>query len=237
MITLYTFGPAFGLPDPSPFVTKVELLLKLAALPYRTAMGDLRKAPKGKLPYIEDDGTHVADSTLIRWHIEKKYGIDFDQGLSQVERGIAWSIEKMLEDHLYWAVLESRWLDDQNFAKGPAQFFRRIPALMRPFIQKKIRGKVRNALKAHGMGRHTAQEIVALATKDIESIAAILSDKPYLMGQRPCSADAAAFAFIHNLLCPHFDTPIRTVAETHPNLLNYSTRIGRQYFPDFIPNL
>ena len=24
MITLYNFGPAFGLPDPSPFVTKVE---------------------------------------------------------------------------------------------------------------------------------------------------------------------------------------------------------------------
>lgn len=24
MITLYTFGPALGLPDPSPFVTKAE---------------------------------------------------------------------------------------------------------------------------------------------------------------------------------------------------------------------
>ena len=35
MITLYTFGPAFGLPDPSPFVTKAEMLLKLAGLPYR----------------------------------------------------------------------------------------------------------------------------------------------------------------------------------------------------------
>jgi hypothetical protein len=28
MITLYAFGPAFGLPDPSPFVTKAEVLLK-----------------------------------------------------------------------------------------------------------------------------------------------------------------------------------------------------------------
>ena len=35
MITLYTFGPYFGLPDASPFVTKAMLLLKFAGLPYR----------------------------------------------------------------------------------------------------------------------------------------------------------------------------------------------------------
>src|SRR5205823_1488916 len=78
MITLYTFGPAFGLPDPSPFVTKAEILLKMAALPYRTDSTGFRKAPKGKLPYIDDDGERVADSTFIRLHIEKKYGFDFD---------------------------------------------------------------------------------------------------------------------------------------------------------------
>ena len=36
MITLYIFGPAFGLPDPSPFVTKIEVLLKMTGLAYRT---------------------------------------------------------------------------------------------------------------------------------------------------------------------------------------------------------
>jgi hypothetical protein len=47
MITLYTFGPAFGLPDPSPFVTKVEVLLKMAGLAYRTDTTGFRQAPKG----------------------------------------------------------------------------------------------------------------------------------------------------------------------------------------------
>jgi len=67
MITLYSFGPGFGLPDPSPFVTKAEVLLKMAELPYRTDTTGFKKAPKGKLPYIDDEGKMIADSTFIRW--------------------------------------------------------------------------------------------------------------------------------------------------------------------------
>ena len=45
MITLFGFGPAFGLPDPSPFVMKTDVQLKMAALvsvsstPARTERG------------------------------------------------------------------------------------------------------------------------------------------------------------------------------------------------------
>ena len=110
MITLYTFGPGFGLPDPSPFVMKGEMLLKLAKLPYQANTKGFRRAPKGKLPFIDDDGTIVADSTLIRMHLEQKYSIDFDRGLSTRDRGIAWAMEKMLEDHVYWVLVYWRWL-------------------------------------------------------------------------------------------------------------------------------
>ena len=105
MITLYTFGPFFGLPDASPFVMKGEMLLKLAGLQYDTNPRGFTQAPKGKRPYIRDDGALIADSTLSRLHLEKKHGIDFDRGLSPREKGIAWSVEKMLEDHLYWLIV------------------------------------------------------------------------------------------------------------------------------------
>ena len=36
MITLYGFGPALGLPEISPFVTKAHILLKMAGLQYET---------------------------------------------------------------------------------------------------------------------------------------------------------------------------------------------------------
>src|SRR6187401_2151788 len=98
MITLHTFGPMFGLPDPSPFVTKADVLLKMSGLPFQARGGNFRQAPKGKMPYIEDDGVKIGDSTLIRLHLEKKYSINFDKHLSSVESGVAWAVEKMLED-------------------------------------------------------------------------------------------------------------------------------------------
>jgi hypothetical protein len=44
MITLFTFGPYFGLPDGSPFVIKAMLLLKFAGLAYSEDRGGFRKA-------------------------------------------------------------------------------------------------------------------------------------------------------------------------------------------------
>ena len=184
MITLYTFGPQFGLPDPSPFVTKAEMLLKLAGLPYRSDAAGFGKAPKGKLPYIEDDGERVADSTFIRWHIEAKYGFDFDRGLSGEQRAIAWAFEKLAEDNLYWALVHARWVDDANFAKGPADFFSKVPALVRPAVVAFIRRQVRKSLHAHGMGRHSPAEIVRIGTHGIDADRRLSRFEAVLHGQR-----------------------------------------------------
>src|SRR5262249_55802180 len=165
MITLYTFGPAFGLPDPSPFVTKVEVLLKMAALPYRTDAIGLRRAPKGKVPYIDDEGERVAQSTFIRWHLGKENTIDFDKRLSPEQRAIAWAFEKRAEDNFYGALVDARGVDNANLAKGPEQFFRKIPAPVRPFLIAFTRRQIRRPLYAQGMGGHKPAEIVALGTR------------------------------------------------------------------------
>ena len=233
MITLYTFGPYFDLPDASPFVMKAEVLLKIADLPFEIDTGGFNKAPKGKLPYIADDGEIIADSTFIRLHIERKYGFDFDAGLSPRERGLAWAFEKMCEDHLYWAGLHARWMVGENFDKGPRQFFDAIAAPLRPLIVVMARRQVRRNLWGHGMGRHMTAEMEQLAARDIDAIADVLSDKRYLMGERPCGADAAVFPFVAHALCPHFETAIRTCAEQKPNLVAYRDRLMAQYFPDF----
>src|SRR6202790_4429473 len=82
MITLYGFGPGFGLPEISAFVTKTEVQLKMAGLAYRKERAMPPASPKGQLPYILDEGERIADSTFIRAHIEGKYGFDFDAPIS-----------------------------------------------------------------------------------------------------------------------------------------------------------
>lgn len=233
MITLYSFGPYFGLPDPSPFVMKAEVLLKMAGLTYQTDTGGFPRAPKGKLPYIADDGEIIADSTFIRLHIEKKYGFDFDAGLSAPERAVAWAFEKLCEDHLYWSGLHARWMVDANFDKGPRRFFDAVPAPLRPFVVAMVRRRVRRNLWGHGMGRHTIAEMEELGTRDIDALADFLADKPYLMGKAPCSADATVFPFTAHALCPLFETAIRTRAEEHANLVGYRDRMMARYFPAF----
>jgi Glutathione S-transferase, C-terminal domain len=50
------------------------------------------------------------------------------------------------------------------------------------------------------------------------------------MGDTPCGADATVCTFVAHLLTPIFDTPIRTAAESHANLVAYRDRIMQRYF-------
>ncbi len=231
MITLYKFGPFLGTPDSSPFVIKVMLLLRLAGVQFREAQGNPFKAPRGFLPYIEDDGVRVADSTLIRFHLEKKYSVDFDRGLDDGQRAVAWAVERMCEDHLYFGMLEMRWLDADNFRMGLGRhMFGPIPAPARPIVKSVLRRTNAKRLHGHGIGRHPRQQIAELATRDVEALAAILGNKQFLMGDRPCATDAFVFGIITAILTPPLKSPIRVAMERHANLVGYRDRITSQYF-------
>ena len=66
MIQLHQYPPMFGIPNPSPFCLKLETWLRMAKLPYEVVrVVDPRKDPKGKVPWIEDQGRTIADSAFI----------------------------------------------------------------------------------------------------------------------------------------------------------------------------
>ena len=234
MIKLYCFNPSHGLPDASPFVLKAMTLLKLTGLPYVTDRTGFSRAPKGKQPYIDDDGVIVADSTFIRLHLERAYGVDFDANLTQEQRAQAWAIEKMCEEHLYWVIVSTRWTDDANFERGPARLFDFVPAPARPFVKALIRRKIAKSLWAQGMGRHSKDELTELGVRDVEALSTLLGETPFLFGETPCGTDATAFAFVAALLSPIAESPVRDAALTKPNLVAYRDRMMKAYFPDFV---
>ena len=235
MISLRGFGPFLGTPDASPFVIKVMLLLKFAGVPFRMAPGNPLKAPHRMLPTIEDDGVVVADSSLIRRHLEQKYRFDFDQGLSAEQKAVAWAVERMCEDHLYFALLDLRWTDTANFNSGlGAHMFGALPAPARPLVKALLRRMNAKRLHGHGIGRHAPAQIAEFAIRDLDALAAILGDKPFLIGDRPCGADAFLFGITTAILTPPLHSPIRTALRQRANLVSYGDRITRQYFSSHI---
>ena len=233
MITLYGFGPGFGLPEISPFVSKTEVQLKMAGLSYRKERAKPTASPKGQLPFIDDDGESVADSSFIRAHIEGKYGFDFDAPLSLQARAQAWAFERMIEHHLYWALVGARWVDPEKFAKGPAHFFDGAPEHLRERLREDAQFCVAENYLLSGLGRHAPDDDVDLAVRSLFALSVQLGDKPFLMGDTACGADATAFGALAGILTPFFTSQLRERTEQFGNLTDYVDRMMLQYYSDF----
>jgi len=81
MIHLYQFAPVWGIPNLSVFCVKLETYLRMANLSYEKHSTVPFKAPKGKLPFIEDQGNKIADSRFIIDYLKKTYGDRLDGDL------------------------------------------------------------------------------------------------------------------------------------------------------------
>lgn len=230
--TLYGFGPYLGMPDGSPHVLKGHVLLRMAGLDYVTDNSlTLDKTPKGKLPVLDDAGELIPDTVFIRRHIERKYGFDFDRGLDKTERAEAWAAERMLEDHLYWVCLTMRWAIPENFAAGPAHFFDAVPQPMQQAVREGALARVLANLQAHGIGRHSVEEITDLGMQSLEALSALLGNRAWLMGEQPCGTDASMTGML-TMLFSTLDFDLRRRALDLPKLAAYTDRAMARFFPE-----
>jgi len=225
-IVLYGFGPGFGLPEMSAFVTKTEVQFKMAGLAYTKQLARPDASPKGQLPFISDNGVLVADSTFIRAHVEKTRAFDFDAGLDRRQRAEAWALERMIENQLNTATAYTRWLLPENFTKGPGRVF--IP----PEMHEAVLARVTDSMKAQGIARHTPAETAELGDRSLTALSIVLGDKPFLMGDSPTGIDATAFGALAAILTPFFESALRQRAAGYANLVAYTARLMAHYYPD-----
>jgi glutathione S-transferase len=231
MITLHQFPPAFGLPNISPFCMKVETYVRMADIPYRAMNANLRRAPKGKAPWIDDDGKVIADSGFILEYLKATYGDRLDAALNAEQRAASLALTRLMDEHLYWTVLYSRWMEEENWRTLRKVFFGALPAPLQWFVPGLVRAALRKQLWGHGIGRHQPEEIYALGRADISALADFLGTKSFFMGESPASIDATAYAYLANLLWVPFTSPLKTHAESRPSLLAYCLRMRDRYYP------
>ncbi len=233
MITLYAFEPGFGMPSSSPFVTKTMILLKMADQPFETEIvHDLSTTPKGKLPYIKDGDQIVADSDVIRRHLETRYRVDFDEGLSDSDRAVGLALSRLTEEHLYWCTMYSHWQIDKHWATVKEMFFGTLPEGQKDAVADEVRQQILRDLHGHGLGRHSYEEIIDFARSDLKAIADVLGDGPFLFGDEPKSADAAVGTQILAIATDPFESPLTDAIHAQKPLVPYAKRVLNQFFPD-----
>jgi glutathione S-transferase len=210
---------------------KLETYLRMAGLAHEL-VNDVMKAPLGKLPYIDDGGTKVADTSFIIDQLKQRYGDPLDAALTPPERALAIAFQRLFEENLYWAVVHTRWVEDAGWAKTREAFFGSLPPPLRWVLPPLARRALRSELRGHGMGRHSAAEIHAIGCRDVSAVADFLADKAFLLGPQPSSIDATAYAFLANLLWAPVDSPIRRHAQERPNLEAYCRRMKARFYAD-----
>lgn len=234
MLTIYGFGSAFGLVDMGPFVVKVAAWCRLAGVEYALKQGDPRKAPKAKLPYVDDDGTIVADSTAIIAHLSKKHR-DLDAGLSDRDRAVATAFKAMVEEHLYFTSMYLRWKDERGWAVF-APVFREnlarggVPGFATGLVANLVRKQVGKTLHAQGTGRHSLAEVEAVAITHLDALSEYLGDREYFLGDAPRSIDATVWAFLYMILDGPFETGVKAHLKGRANLVAYVERVRERFW-------
>lgn len=232
MIKLTVYPASFEEPTASPFCMKSLCMLKAAGIPHEVIeTGDPRHAPKGKLPFINADGEQIPDSEQIRAFIETVADLDFDEGLSERERGISRALIRMVEEHIYFAVVADRWGEDDNWEYVKAAFFTDVPWIIRGFVTNSVRKQALAQLNGQGIGRHSAEERFDRVRRDLIAIREVLGNKPYLFGETATAADFSVVPMLRASIVTPVEKPMGRFIKKEKPLMDYVSRFMDSHYP------
>ncbi|MDJ0787049.1 MAG: Tom37 metaxin N-terminal-like domain-containing protein [Myxococcota bacterium] len=226
MLQLHVIPPAFGLRNTGPFGLKSEMALTHLKQEFELVhTADPRKAPKGKLPFLVDDGVVVADSELIVEHLDRKTGGGLFGHLSPREIGEGRAFQRLAEEHLYWIMVASRWLDDDWWPNIPAAFFGFLPFPLKYVVPAVARREVGKTYHLQGLGRHSLEEQKGFARRDLEALAGKIGDDPYLLGDRLTGFDFAVAGLLAGTIDNQPATWMTHLTREFEPVVDYTERV------------
>ena len=226
MIQLYTFPPAFGLRNVSPFCLKVEMALTHLELDYEIIEeADPRKSPKGKLPYLLVDGECIPDSELILEYLDGKTDGGLYGELSALEYARGTAFTRLIEDHLYWILVASRWVDDDWFPNVREGFFGGLPGPLKYLVAKIARGQVSKTYLLHGLGKHSLEEQKGFARRDLRALDAAVRSSTHLVADRLTVFDFSAASLLAGIYDNQPPTWLQPIACEFPAVRDYAERV------------
>lgn len=220
---LVTLPPAFGMRNVSPFCLKIEMLMTSLGLDYEMGIeADPRKAPKGKLPFLVASGRKIADSELIAQFLDEITDGGVFGKYSAAQKATGTAIARLVDDHLYWIMVASRWLDDEWWPNVVSGFFSDLPAPLRIIVPRLARRQVRQTYHLHGLGRHTLEEQKGFARRDLEALDEAVGSSGVLDAKDPGYFDFTVAGFMAGVYDQQPPTWFNPIAEAFPRLQQYT---------------
>jgi glutathione S-transferase len=234
-IKLFQFPRMFGIPNVSPYCCKLETWLRIAGISYEVVdTPDPRKGPKGKVPFIEDAGVRIGDSSLIVDYLVRTRGVDPDARLDPSQRAIALLVQRTLEEHYAFVVLYTHFIRAEGWQHMRVRFDS-LPAIVRPMVSSLVLGRMKKMLSMQGVLRHSDQDIVESALRDWRAVLAVLGDEPYFFGDEPTGVDAIVFGALATTMLTPIESPIRDFLGSQPAFAAYAHRMRARFFPELAP--
>jgi glutathione S-transferase len=231
LIKLFQFPRMFSIPNLSPFCCKLETWLRIAHIPYEVVDSDPRQGPKGKLPFIEDGGVRIADTSLIIDHLKRTRGVDPDARLDFAQRATALLVQRTLEEHYAFVTLYTHFIRGEGWRHTRAAFDA-VPAVIRPPVQSMVRARMRKILWKQGILRHSDEDIVEAGLSDWRAVLAVMLGTPFFFGNEPTGTDAIVFGALATTVLTPIDSPIRDFLRSEPRCVEYAERMLAQFFPE-----
>ncbi|QBR85002.1 glutathione S-transferase family protein [Legionella israelensis] len=225
MLILYLYPQMFGLPDNNPFGLKVDTFLRLHKISYiYHNIIDIKNAPRGQLPYIDDGGNIITDSNHIIDYLCEKHHLQPDKHLSDQQKNLQFLITRTLDNHLYWVMSYSRWQDERFWPEFKEAFLKQCPDVSEATL---IKAREYNIEKYHfqGIGRYEADAIYQSGIADLQAVDNELGQQTFLFGDKIHTVDVVCYGFLANIFYFKIDTPLRAFLKQQKRLRNYVSRI------------
>lgn len=233
-LKVFQFPSMLGVPNLSPFCCKLETWLRIAGIAYEVVdTTDPRKGPKGKLPFIEDAGILIADSSIIIEHLVKSRGVDPDASLNDSQRAIALLVQRTLEEHYAFIAAYTHLVRDEGLKYTGARFDA-VPAIMRPLVASMVHKRIKKLLWSQGILRHSHEQIMDVAIRDWRAVLTVMSRGPFFFGDEPTTIDAVVFGALATTTLTPIESPIREYLRSQPACVSYAEHMRARFFPELI---
>merc|ERR1712096_530312 len=235
-VYLYQSSRTPQIPSISPQELKLESWLKLHGISYENVDHKAKLTSKrGTLPFIELNGEEVTDAATFQT-LTEKFGKDMSSHLTQEQKNVEHAMIKMVENHLFWAIMQWRTSIADNTLKAynihlPTFLASKAPlGLLNLHFKFNICKKVRKQVKSQGF-----QDIEQLGKNDLDVLSAMLGENEFLFGAEPAILDLVVYSHLAQLVMvvEEYPCPLRDfLKESCKNLVRLVNRMKDRCWGD-----